>query len=90
MAALVQVRECDAQCCRESPRFPNRDHSDCIYHDEQGCALQRDISLIPDIQCPALPEMTAFDAVVLTCMGWPQNSKPVVGETGGCCWQWVE
>ena len=26
---LQQVRRCDGQCCRESPRFPNADGTDC-------------------------------------------------------------
>ena len=26
-----------------------------------------------------------------TCVDWPQkNSTPKIGDTGDCCWQWVE
>jgi hypothetical protein len=91
---LVQVRECDGKCCKESPRFPNADRSDCIYRTEpdqqKGCALQRDPSLIPDGNCPVLPDLTAKQAFEQTCLPWPENSDPVIGETGDCCWQWVD
>ncbi len=90
MPRLVQVRDCDGACCRESPRFPNHDRSDCLYHGTGGCMLRRDPSLIPDGDCPAYPRYTAADAVVVHCRGWPQNSTPKPGETGGCCFQWVE
>lgn len=90
MPRLVQVRDCDGACCRESPRFPNHDRSDCLYHGTSGCMLRRDPSLIPDGACPAYPRYTAADAVVVHCRGWPQNSTPKPGETGGCCFQWVE
>ncbi len=90
---LIQVRSCDGQCCRESPRFPNADHSDCIYHDgvdkTKGCALQRDPSLIPAGPCPALPRMSAKQAVQETCVDWPANSPAREGSTSECCWQWV-
>jgi len=91
---LVQTRSCDGQCCRESPRFPNDDHTDCKYRDptnpEKGCLLQRDPSLIPEGNCPALPKMGAKEAFELTCINWPENSDPKLGETANCCWQWVE
>ena len=93
MLELIQVRKCDGQCCRESPRFPNADHSDCIYHDgkdkTKGCALQRDPSLIPKGKCPVI-DMTAVQALQETCINWPQNSDRNIGETGGCCFQWIE
>lgn len=75
----MRTRECDGQCCKESPRFPNAEKTDCIYHDENGCQLQRDLSLIPE---------GYEDRVIQTCKQWPQNS-PVGRSTGGCCWQWV-
>lgn len=94
MLKLVKVRECDSACCRESPRFPNADHSDCIYNDGEdktkGCSLQRDPSLIPRGSCPAIPRMTAKEAVQETCIDWPQNSPQRLGSTSECCWQWVE
>lgn len=90
---LVQVRKCDGECCKESPRFPNADRTDCIYRTEQnpekGCILQCDASLIPDGQCPVLPHFTAKEAFEQTCLPWPENSDPKIGETGNCCWQWV-
>ncbi len=91
---LVQVRECDGECCRDSPRWPNADHSDCIYHDgvdkTKGCALQRDSSLIPKGNCPAIERLTAKEALQETCIDWPKNSSPRLGSTENCCWQWVE
>jgi len=92
---LIQVRKCDGACCREAPRFPNADHSDCIYHDrtgkeEGGCMLMKDASLIPIGKCPALPDKEAGEAFQNTCVDWPHNSEPLLGETGGCCWQWVK
>lgn len=88
---LVQVRECDGECCRESPRFPNEDHSDCLYHDEGGCMLMRNIGLVPDGLCPVYPRLTAMDALILHCFQWPQiGCDAKLGETANCCWQWVE
>ena len=93
MMKLVQVRECDGACCKEAPRFPNSDGSDCIYHDsgdkdiKSGCQLMRDPNLIPDGPCPVLPRLTAKEALQETCIDWPHN-MPGRG-TGKCCWQWV-
>lgn len=94
---LIQVRPCDGVCCVESPRFPNSDHTDCIYHDAEngkdggGCALMRDPSLIPEGDCPVIPGVSAAEAFEQTCVKWPQeNSVPEIGDTGGCCLQWVD
>jgi hypothetical protein len=91
---LKQVRKCDGQCCIESPRFPNKDHSDCIYRDaskpERGCKLQADPSLLPEGNCPVLPKMSAREAFEMTCLRWPQETAEAkLGETENCCWQWV-
>lgn len=81
------MRPCDGACCVESPRFPNRDETDCIYHDD-GCALMRGAA-IPDGKCPVI-DLSAGDAFRETCLNWPQNSEPGLGATGACCWQWVD
>ena len=90
---LVQVRECDGACCVEGPRFPNEDHSDCIYRDAtkegRGCKLQIDPSLIPDGPSPVFFNMSAKEAFQKTCLCWPESSDSKIGETGGCCWQWM-
>lgn len=92
---LKQIRTCDGACCVESPRFPNKDHSDCIYRDPanpaRGCTLQRDPSLIPEGNCPVLPNMSAMEAFEMTCLRWPQDTAEAkLGETENCCWQWAE
>lgn len=94
---LVIVRECDGACCRESPRFPNADHSDCIYHDTSGgklnagCMLMRGAAPIPSEGSVPLRDLTAGQVYQQTCVEWPQkNSVPEAGDTGSCCWQWVE
>jgi hypothetical protein len=79
MPRLVRVRPCDGECCAESPRFPNVDKSDCIYHDDKGCQLQRDLKLIPE---------GSEDLVISTCLQWP-HFWPAGRGTAGCCWQWV-
>ena len=87
---LVKVRECDGQCCKEGPRFPNADHTDCIYHDgkdERGCALMRGEASVPDEPSVIFPNRTALEVYKETCRDWPHN-RPGRG-TGGCCWQWV-
>jgi len=91
---LKQVRICDGKCCEESPRFPNRDHLDCLYHiksrgkENTGCTLMSNPDNIPDSICPATGT-PARDALKETCINWPQNS-PIGRSTGGCCWQWVD
>jgi hypothetical protein len=77
-------------CCKESPRFPNKERTDCIYHVNEGCALMRDHNQIPDGDSPVLLEHTAVDSFILTCKQWPQNSIPILGKTGGCCLQWIK
>lgn len=93
MLSLVQVRECDGECCKESPRFPNLDHSDCIYHSSgdlvKGCKLMQGIEKVPDGQCPVLKRLTAQEAFDKTCDNWPHNTKPGK-DTGDCCWRWVD
>ncbi len=97
MLKLVQVRRCDGECCRESPRFPNADHTDCIYHDTAGgkenlgCMLMRGDATIGRVDSVRLANKTAQQVYQDTCIDWPQkNSVPDRGDTGGCCWQWVE
>ena len=94
---LVQVRDCDGECCRESPRFPNADHSDCIYHDKSagkeqgGCALMRGDAPIPSEGSVPLGDLTTEEVYQKTCVEWPQqNSEAKVGDTGGCCLQWID
>lgn len=94
---LVQVRACDGKCCRESPRFPNVDHSDCIYHDtlngkeNAGCMLMRSAAPIPINGGVPLGDLTTEEVYQETCVAWPQkNSIPEPRDTGGCCWQWID
>lgn len=94
MLKLIQVRKCDGQCCKESPRFPDENGNDCIYrdprHPEKGCTLQIDSSLIPEGRCPVMTNMSAEEAFINTCLRWPQETGELkLGETGGCCWQVV-
>lgn len=90
---LKQVRTCDGACCIESPRFPNKDHSDCIYRDsakpDRGCMLMDGTAEIPEGPCPAIERLTAKEAFQQTCVDWPQNSLfPGYNQTAGCCWKW--
>lgn len=101
---LIQIRTCDGVCCVESPRFPNKDHSDCIYHnsgntgpENSGCQLMVDPSKEPDeskkMADPMFENMSSEKMFQSTCVKWPQNTAlkdRVLGKTGGCCWQWVE
>lgn len=94
---LVQVRECDGKCCEESPRFPNRDHSDCVFHDMSkgketaGCILMTGEKTITNEVVINYQNRDAQSVFEETCVKWPQqNSVPDIGDTGGCCWQWVE
>lgn len=89
---LVQVRSCDGQCCRESPRFPTEDGSDCIYHVDNGCDVMRGVATIPNTQSLIFPEKTAQQVYEDTCLNWPQNTPLSAGYTGtgGCCWQWID
>ncbi len=91
---LAQVRPCDGACCKESPRWPNEDGSDCIYHGGSGdlttrCSIQKGDSLVPEEESPAWPGKLASEVYQETCVDWPQNS-PKGRSTAGCCWQWVE
>lgn len=84
---LEQTRECDGVCCRSAPRFPDRDSSDCIYHDN-GCTLMTG-DWMPSGKCPALPHLTVWEAFRQTCLDWPQNTKPGTN-LGDCCWKWTD
>ena len=84
---LKRVRECDAQCCRDSPQFPSEDRSTCIYLVKTKCGLMED-SLTPTGICPANPKLTANEAYTKHCVEWPDNMPG--RDTGNCCWQWVE
>lgn len=94
---LVQVRSCDGECCRESPRFPNADHSDCIYHDTSrgklafGCSIMRGDEPCPTSGGVPFGNRITEQVYQATCVDWPQkNSVQQLGDTGGCCLQWVE
>lgn len=101
---LKQVRRCDGACCRESPRFPNIDGTDCRYRitgtdgkETSGCGLMVDSKLIPkpNVKCELIgwEDRSAEEVFTETCVNWPQNI-PVTfhrpDKTGGCCWQFVE
>jgi len=85
---LVRIRECDGQCCKDTPRFPNKDKTDCVYHIDNGCDLMRDSSLVPDTNSVARPNMTGIDDFISVCKQWPQF-YPSTRKTGNCCLQWV-
>ena len=37
------------------------------------------------------PLRDAYTVYIDTCVDWPQkNSIPRIGDTGDCCWQYVE
>lgn len=84
---LKQVRPCDGECCKESPRWPNKDHSDCIYHINNGCALMKKDIEVPDEESIIFPGQSAKRVFELTCIDWPQNMPG--RKTANCCWQWV-
>ena len=87
---LVKMRPCDGACCKESPRWPNEDGTDCIYHDIGGCKIKRGQAEIPKGDCPVI-DMSAEKAFEMWCVEWPQkHSEKRLGETANCCWQWVE
>ena len=92
---LKQVRRCDGSCCIESPRFPNLDHSDCIYHssldgkESAGCMLMSGEKTIRgDEEVVKYEDHTHQSLFQKTCVEWPQNSRLGRG-TGECCWQWA-
>lgn len=96
---LVKVRRCDGSCCRESPRFPNRNGDDCIYHitsdgkESSGCQLMTgEKTLARDgTKSIPFPDRDEYAVYIDTCVDWPQkNSFRELGDTGDCCWQWVE
>ena len=89
---LKQVRECDGACCKEAPRFPNEDNTDCIYRTNsdksKGCSLMlegADLDSLPI--SPAQPNKSGKQCFMDTCANWP-HAYPNRG-TGGCCWQWT-
>ena len=87
---LERVRPCDGECCKESPRWPNADGTNCIYRDADGCTIQAGTALVPIEVSPAQPEKSSQQCFEDTCLNWPANSRPSLGKTGGCCWQWVD
>ena len=95
---LRQVRACDGSCCRGSPRFPNERGDDCLYHitpvgkERGGCMLMNDPRLVPEagVKSFPFPERDAKDVFLETCVEWPHNKRPAIGDTGDCCWQWME
>jgi hypothetical protein len=82
---LVQVRECDGKCCKESPRWPTVDGLSCQYLKDGKCLIKTGEQPIPTKASPTWPNKVFQE----TCVDWPQNS-PEGRDTGGCCWQWVE
>ena len=97
---LQQVRKCDGACCKESPRFPNAKGTDCIYHkfplgkETEGCQLMSGVKTLTLTQEKemsfAFPDREAKQVFIDTCVDWPQkNCDSKLGETAGCCWQWV-
>ena len=98
MALVLQkVRPCDGQCCKESPRFPNRNGTDCIYRTDEtsgkddtvrtgaafGCALMRDVETIKlDEMSKIFVNEKAQDVFKRTCVDWPQNTRPTVSIDG--------
>lgn len=90
---FIQTRICDGKCCEESPRFPNEDHSDCIYHikgEEKGCKIMLGEAPVP-LYCnnKKLPHIyTGAEAYYRTCLPWPHSTPG--RDTGGCCWKWID
>lgn len=96
---LKKLRACDGSCCRQSPRFPNAEGTDCIYHkvdkgkEASGCQLMTGAKTISDDGTKSLiaPTKDAYQFYIDTCVDWPQkNSTRRISDTGDCCWQWVE
>lgn len=87
-ARLVQVRECDGQCCKESPRWPDAEGS-CRFLIDGQCAVMAGNLSVPDDPSPAWPDRHPLWVFNETCRAWPHNSKEG-RDTGGCCWQWVD
>lgn len=101
---LEQVRDCDGACCKASPRFPDADGTDCIYRDTTlgkenlGCKLMTgevDEVVFDDASIPRIEygNRTPKEVFYDTCVNWPQNTPrkhQSVGDTGNCCWQWVD
>ena len=85
---LQQVRECDGECCRESPRFPVEGKS-CEFLEDGKCRIKAGKAKVPKGESPVWPGRSASDVYQETCVDWPQNSREG-HDTGGCCWQWVE
>jgi hypothetical protein len=86
---LVQIRECDGQCCKESPRWPTVDGLSCQYLKDGKCLIKTGEQPIPTKASPTWPNKSSHEVFQETCVDWPQNS-PEGRDTGGCCWQWVE
>ena len=94
---LQQVRRCDGACCKESPRFPNERGNDCIFHtsgkgkESSGCMLMTGERTIGNRKAVDFERRNAKRVYEEKCVAWPQkNSVGEVGDTGGCCFQWVE
>ncbi len=98
---FIQTRPCDQQCCKDGPRFPTPDKTDCEYRGVDECLLmagfvERDGVTFPSVNrqacpkgdCPALPGMKSYAAVVWSCAEWPHNMPG--WQTGNCCWEWTE
>ena len=94
--SLKQVRPCDQVCCKESPReliFDKNGKKTCKYLDGKGgrgCAIQRGDVAMPNGLSAIFPGKSFAEVFKDTCVDWPHNSKPKIGKTGGCCWQWIE
>ena len=88
---LQQVRECDGACCKESPRWPTPDGTSCKYLNNNNlCLITLGEQPVPHKRSPSVPAITAKEAFRITCVEWPQqHCEEKLGETAGCCWQWV-
>lgn len=93
---LQQIRTCDGQCCKDSPRFPNADKSDCVYRhttkgkQNKGCMIMTGEVSVPDGESLMFIGESAASVFDRTCKKWPHETcTPILGKTGNCCWQWV-
>ena len=89
---LIKVRECDAACCKSSPRWPTPEGTSCEYLDADNCCkiMTGEVEL-PCHPSPALPKLTAEETFRMCCMEWPQqHCEQKIGETADCCWQWID
>lgn len=75
---LVQVRECDGQCCIDQPQFP----------------VDGVCKFFADGKCRAMTDMTLLngddvDHFLLVCRRYPQFLR-AGRDTENCCWRWID